>query len=123
MALPKRQLDVVNEIAKKYGNSIDLKKSPGVLVEILRNYGRALDPTDGGGGGGGGGGGVSPSSIAVAGPPPAPPPTVKPGEGGSDVLLADVMRAVLNVQRDINTINKTLSQKAAQAVKTIKAAR
>ncbi len=118
MALPKRQLDVVNEIAKKYGNSIDLKKSPGVLIEILRNYGRVLDPDPNGGTGG-----VAPTSIAVAGPPPAPPPTVKPDEGGSDVLLADVMRAVLNVQRDINTINKTLSQKAAQAVKTIKAAR
>jgi hypothetical protein len=106
MALPKRQSALVNEIAKKYGSVIDLKKSPAVLVEILRNYGRVLDPDPGGGTGG-----VSPTSIAVAGPPPAPPPTVKPDEASSDVMLSDVMRAVLNVQRDINSINKTLAQK------------
>ena len=115
MALPKRQSALIDEISKKYGGVIDLKKSPGVLVEILLNYGRALDPPEGGGGTGG----VSPSSIAVAGPPPAPPPTVKPGEGG-DVMLADVMRAVLNLQRDVNTINKAISQKAVQTVKAVR---
>ena len=108
MALPKRQSALVNEIAKKYGSVIDLKKSPAVLVEILRNYGRVLDPDPGGGTGG-----VSPSSIAVAGPPPPPPPP-PPSEAG-DVRLADVMRAVLNLQRDISSINKTLSQNATKA--------
>ncbi len=44
--------------------------------------------------GGGGASGVSPSSIAVAGPPPP-----LPSEAG-DVRLEDVMRAVLNLQRD-----------------------
>jgi hypothetical protein len=110
MALPKQQSTLVNEIAKKYGSTIDLKKSPAVLIEILRNYGRALDPDPTGGTGG-----VSPSSIAVAGPPPPPPPP-PPSEAG-DVRLADVMRAVLNLQRDISTISKSLSQKATKAAR------
>jgi hypothetical protein len=111
MALPKQQSALVNDIAKKYGSTIDLKKSPAVLIEILRNYGRVLDDPDPGGGTGG----VSPSSIAVAGPPPPPPPP-PPSEAG-DVRLADVMRAVLNLQRDISTISKSLSQKATKAAR------
>lgn len=109
MALPKRQSALVDEIAKKYGGVIDLKKSPGVLAEILLNYGRIFAED-----GEGGAGGVSPSSIAVAGPPPPPPPP--PSEAG-DVRLADVMRAVLNLQRDVNTINKSLAQRTAKAGK------
>jgi hypothetical protein len=113
MALSKRQTAVVAEIAKRYGHTIDLKKSPGVLVEILRNYGSVLDPDPNGGTGG-----VSPSSIAVAGPPPPPPPpppSVNEGEG--QILLADVMRAILNLQRDINTIKGSVAAKAAVKAK------
>jgi hypothetical protein len=111
MALPKKQAAVVAEIAKKYGSTIDLKKSPALLVEIVRNYASVLDPDPNGGRGG-----VSPSSIAVAGPPPPPPPPPpSPGEG--DVRLADVMRAVLNLQRDISQINRSLAAKAGKSVK------
>ena len=108
MALTKKQASLVAEITKKYGQKLDLKASPGVLIEILRNYGRALDDN----GGGGGGGGVSPSTIAVGiTPPPPPPPSSDPG----DVRLADVMKALLNLQRDVQTIRDTVSQKATKA--------
>lgn len=102
MALRKREADVVAEIAKKYGQTIDLKGSPAVIVEILRTYGKVLDPPAGGGGAGG----VSPnpdpkiSTIAVGITPPK-----KDGE----VRLDDVMRAVLQLQRDFKTISQKLS--------------
>ena len=112
MALPKKQAAVVAEIAKKYGSTIDLKKSPALLIEIVRNYARVLDPDPGGGTGG-----VSPSSIAVAGPPPPPPPPPPPSSGEGDVRLADVMRAVLNLQRDISQISRSLAAKAGKSAR------
>jgi len=39
---------VVREVIKKYGDQINLKETPYVLTEILRNYGRLFDPGDGG---------------------------------------------------------------------------
>lgn len=106
MALRKRETDMVAEIAKKYGQVIDLRASPAVLVEILRTYGKVLDPTDGTGG-------VSPTTIAGSGgvspgvkdPPPPPPP---PKDDG-DVRVADVMTAVLNLQRDVKAISRKLN--------------
>lgn len=110
MALSKKQAGIVDEITKKYGRTLDLKASPGVLIEILRNYGRVVDDDNGGGGTGG----VSPSTIAGSGPPPAPP---APSEGPGDVRLADIMKAVLNLQRDVQTIRESVSQKAGKATK------
>lgn len=98
MALSKKEQKLVADISKKYGSILDLKKSPAVLIEILRNYGRVLDN---------GTGGVSPSSIAGSGPPPPPP-----SEGGETVQLGDVMKAVLKLQRDVNAISKVLNKLA-----------
>jgi hypothetical protein len=121
MALPKQQSALVKEIAKKYGSVINLKKSPGVLVEILRSYGVNVDDAEACAGGGG------QHSIAVlpgptkptkppTQPKPPTPPTPSPSET-SDLGLDDVMRAVLNLQRDINSIQNALGQKAAKAGK------
>jgi hypothetical protein len=103
MALAKKEATIVKDIATKYGNVLDLKKEPSVLIEILRNYGRVLDDN-----GGGGTGGVSPSSIAGSGPPPTPPPSVKDGE--VVVQLADVMKAILKLHGDVKTISKIVKQ-------------
>jgi hypothetical protein len=81
-------LPIVHQISRQYGRIIDLERSPFVMIEILRNFGHALD--DDGGGGGGGGGGVS--TIAVG---------ITPPEVGEDIQLVDVMRVLLAIQRDL----------------------
>ena len=88
---------IVDEIAKRYGRVIDLDKSPLVMIEILREFGHALD--DDGSGGGGGGPGVS--TIAVGITPPA---------SGEEVRLDDVMKAVLRLQREVREIGQRLDR-------------
>jgi hypothetical protein len=92
-----KRCEYCEKISKKYGDAIDLKESPSVLLEILRSYGHVLDDPDGGGGGGGG-----VSSIAVAGPPCGKQ---------VEVQLADVMKAISKLQRDVKTIGKTVNQR------------
>ena len=48
---------VVKDIVKRYGNAIDLKSSPYVIVEIIRQYGPKL------------GGGIAASCQPPGGPP------------------------------------------------------
>ena len=83
-----RERAVIRRITETFGSVIDLQKSPGVLIEILRDFGpniiKALD--EDGGGGGGGAPGVS--SIAIAGP----------GSGG--VTSEDLMRVVLELRKE-----------------------
>lgn len=82
----KTQARLVGEIKKKFGNVIDLQKSPLVLVEILRQYGTRFNEDDDDGTvavavsdggvtpGTGGDGGVSPGTGGDGG--------VSPGTGG-----------------------------------------
>ena len=50
------EMNVVAEIKKRYGNVIDLDKSPNVILEIIHNFrymldeNARLDPGNGGGG-------------------------------------------------------------------------
>src|SRR5438034_10863127 len=65
----KRERDVIKRITQQYGQVIDLKKTPGVMIEILRDFGpNILKVLEGGDGSGGGGGGPSVSSMAIVGP-------------------------------------------------------
>jgi hypothetical protein len=100
MSDQERHLPIVDQIAKQYGGVIDLDRSPFVMVEILPNFGHALDDDDNGGGGGGGvGGGVS--TIAVG---------ITPPESGEDIQLIDVMRGLLGVQRDLAQLQGRVEQ-------------
>ena len=91
MALSKKESQLVKDISKKYGTVIDLQRSPGVLIEILHNYGRVLDN------GVGGTGGVNTVSTIAVG--------ITPPDTGV-VQLADLMRAILKVQRAVQAIAK-----------------
>jgi hypothetical protein len=95
MSQRERELAIVGEIAKRYGEVIDLKKQPFVMVEILRHFGREFE--NGGGGGGGGPQAPPPSSIAIAGP-------------GEEVELNDLMKVLLNIQREILAIKARLER-------------
>jgi len=90
-------LPIVEQIVKRYGRVIDLEESPFVMLEILRTFGHALD--EDGGGGSGGGGGVS--TIAVG---------ITPPESGDQIDLADVMRVLLSLQRDVKKISSQLNR-------------
>jgi hypothetical protein len=48
-----QEMNVVAEIKKRYGNVIDLDKSPNAIIEIIKNFrsllDERLDPGEGGG--------------------------------------------------------------------------
>jgi hypothetical protein len=95
MTEQEQALTIIDQISKKFGRMIDLQTAPLVMIEILRTYGHAFDGGGGGGGVGGGGGGGGVSSIAVAGPE-------------ASVELADVMKVVLNLRRDIKDVSRQI---------------
>lgn len=85
---------LIKEIVKKYGIIINLQETPGVLIEILRNYGKIF--TNGGGGGGGMGPGTS--TIAVG---------ISPSEE-LDIKNTVLLKEILKIQKELRTINKKL---------------
>ena len=46
--LTKREQDAIERIAEQFGPVIDLKRSPGVLIEILRDLGVVIGENDDG---------------------------------------------------------------------------
>lgn len=82
---------IVKKVIKKYGAVINLNEHPEVLDEIIRNLGAM--PEDG-------------PTCGGTPPSPAPPPgrlrTV-------EVLNEDIMKAVLNVARDVAQIKASLA--------------
>jgi hypothetical protein len=108
--IQQRDRRIVKEIEKKYGKVIDLERSPLVLAEIIREFGRQFDEDDGTGG-------VSPgvkdSSIAVAGPPDPPEPPEPPDPPDPGDLEAVVTRLLLTMQKDIKALNRKIDQIAA----------
>ncbi|HUE89163.1 MAG TPA: hypothetical protein VMO26_24045 [Vicinamibacterales bacterium] len=92
-----REQELVKRIADQYGPVIDLRKTPGVLIEILREYGPTIDQLlNDGSGGGGGGPGVS--SIAIAGP------------GSGTVTREDLMRVILELRQEIMKLAERVSR-------------
>jgi len=74
---------VIERITRQYGEVIDLNRSPGVMIEILREFGANMGPGDGGV--------SSVSTIAVG--------VGTPGSG--TVLLEDLMRVVLDLRQEV----------------------
>jgi len=85
---------IVREVIKKYGDRINLKQTPYVLIEILRDYGGLFD--DGGDGG-----------LPPGGTPPPPPPT------GPDVLRIDMtmlMQEILKLSREVRALSAKIGK-------------
>lgn len=88
---------IVKQVIKRYGAVIDLKKTPFVLIEILREHGRLFQDPDGG---------LPPGGVP---PPPEPPP------GPQDRPIIDnseILKQILTLSRDLS--------KLASDVKAIK---
>jgi len=79
---------VVQQIIKRHGEVVDLKKNPEVILEILRKFGRVAD-IDGG---------------LPGGAPPSPPPG--PTSFQNVISNEDLMREVLKLQRSVSQIVK-----------------
>ncbi len=91
----KPERDLIEQISKQYGGVIDLNRAPGVLVEILREFGPIIRERLGELGAG------SPtqtvSSIAIAGP------------GSGLVTTEDLMRAILDLRKEVLKLSERLS--------------
>ena len=81
-----KNLNIVTEIKKRYGNVIDLEKSPMVMIEIIHNFRYLLDEVAGPDGTGGG------------------PPGSRPAEVGT----AAVLNLLLELKRDVDSIKTSL---------------
>ena len=79
---------IVRKVIKQYGDTINLKATPYVLIEILRAYGRLFD--DGGDGG-----------LPPGGTPPPPPPS--PDARRIDMVM--LMQEILKLGRLINALS------------------
>ena len=99
---------MLKEIARKFGRVIDLEETPSVLAEILRVYGGrfAGGPLVEGSGGVmiGGGGTVYTQRRVEAREPGAE------GSAGTDATLSEVMRGVLQLQREVNALNSRMDE-------------
>jgi len=104
---------VVQQIIKRYGPVIDLRKDPTAIIDIIRNFGDVFDddgPPDGGLPPGGAPD-PPPAPDPPAPNPPAPdPPGPGPGPGGipSRVSHDDIMREVLKLARAVDGIAKQI---------------
>lgn len=70
----------VLEIIRKYGNNIDLKKSPYLIAEIVRQYGSVFNPIAGGETG------PTPGSHGTP-PPPSPQNMIDPSKKINELIL------------------------------------
>jgi hypothetical protein len=85
----KREQALIDRISRQYGKVIDLERTPGVLIEILREFGPTIGKVLDEDGVGGGGTGQTVSSIAIAGP------------GTGHVTTEDLMRLLLELRQEI----------------------
>lgn len=80
---------IVNRIVKKYGEVIDLRKSPEAMIEILRTFAPMLEN-----------GGLPPGGT--------PPPPPGPAQMREEATLDDVLREVLRISRQVRQLEKRL---------------
>lgn len=80
-------LSLITEIKKRYGNVIDLEKSPMAIIEIIHNFRHLIDEVAG------------PDGTGGAGPGPKSP---------ADVGLATVLSILLELKRDVQAINEKI---------------
>ena len=94
----KRERELIRRITKQFGKVINLERSPGVMIEILREFGPNIREALGDNGTGGGGPGPGVSSIAIAGP------------GSGTVTTEDLMRVVLELRQEVIKLSERLAR-------------
>jgi hypothetical protein len=97
-----RDANVVAEIKKRYGNVIDLNKSPMSIIEIIHNFRYLLDEVAGPDGTAGG----------PAGPaPPTAPSATWTGLNVEEVGTATVLNLLLELRREVQALNAKIVER------------
>jgi len=89
---------IVRDIRKRYGDVIDLKATPALMIEILNRFGTVagVDGT----------GGVSPGTSTVA-------VGITPPSKLSDLAeIQEILKAVLKLQKQVSVMHKQVNQLA-----------
>ena len=91
----KQMSALMNKIIKLHGPVIDLRKSPEVLIEIVRGFGADLAANDNPCGG------TPPAPVP---PPPAPSPAPMPPAINDEIILA-----IRGLTKEINSLAKSVA--------------
>ena len=90
---------LIRDIVDRYGDKIDLRKTPHLILEIIRNYaGGVADVPDGG------------VSVAGVGTPPGPKKDGTMGSIGNVVDNAQLMKELLKLSRQLNALSEDVQQ-------------
>jgi hypothetical protein len=96
----KRERDLIKRITKQFGRVIDLERAPGVMIEVLREFGPNIFKV-----------------LGEAGPGADDPPTVSSiaiaGPGSRTVTTEDLMRVVLDLRQEIIKLSERVSRGSA----------
>jgi len=87
---PDRERDLIRRITEQYGRVIDLERTPGVMIEILREFGPNIFQLLGEGPGGP----VGEPGIAIAGP------------SSPSVTLEDLVRIILELRQEVMKLSE-----------------
>ena len=100
----KEQEKAIKDIIKKYGDTIDLKKSPYLIAEIIRSYGHFFGNVAGGESG------PTPGSHGTPPPRPEPAPTPPPGPQSNpfEKGFIDIRTELTRLAGEIQKLNTKL---------------
>jgi len=84
------ETDVIKQIIKRYGEVLNLKERPDLIIDILRRFG-GIFQDDGG---------------LPGGVPPSPPPGPTSIQGG--ITNEDLMKQLLKISKELNKLRKEL---------------
>lgn len=85
----KIQENIINEIIKRYGETIDLKKSPYLIIEIIQQFQGKLND----------------NGIAAECAPPGGPPA-----RGDDVILDSILKEMSKLSTSVEQLKNKISK-------------
>lgn len=98
--MPKKKLSdelIIKGVIARFGEVIDLRKTPHLIVEILRTFGRGFaEEPDGG------------VSVAGVGTPPGPSGEIN--SLGNVVDNAQIMKEILKLSRQVQVLTERIEQ-------------
>jgi hypothetical protein len=86
--------ELVKDIISRYGEVIDLRKTPHLILEIFRTHGGRMDIPDGG------------VSVAGVGTPPGPSKMKQASSLGSVVDNVEIMKEILKLSKKVNQLTE-----------------
>jgi hypothetical protein len=95
----KAQEKAIKDIIKKYGETINLKKSPYLIAEIIRNYGSVFDI----------------NILAQSGPTPGshgtpPPPPPGPTSNPFQQMFINIQKELSTLTKEVKALNSKISR-------------